>query len=75
MVTTLRIAGMRSVHSARAVFTALAAVEGITTAEVRLGVAVVEHDARATGEAMREAISVAGYLVTEVVSERRLPVI
>ena len=75
MVTTLRIAGMRSVHSARAVFTALTAVEGITTAEVRLGVAVVEHDARATTEAMREAIAVAGCSVTEAVSERRLPVV
>ena len=75
MVTTLRLGGMRSVHSVRAVWTALAGVEGITTAEVKLGVAVIEHDARATEEAMRAAVEVAGCEVVEVRVERRLRIV
>ena len=71
MLTTLTISGMRSVHSARAVFTALAAVEGISSADVQLGRAVIEHDGRATADALRAAVAVAGYEVTEVREERR----
>ena len=77
MVTTLRIGGMLSVHAVRAVFTALAGVEGIASADVELGRATVEHDGRATPERLREAIAVAGYEVEEVVEERkrRLPLL
>jgi copper chaperone CopZ len=71
MFTTLRIAGMLSVHSVRAVFTALAGVEGITGADVELGRAVIEHDGRATPERLREAVALAGCEVVEVVEERR----
>jgi copper chaperone CopZ len=71
MVTTLRIAGMRSVHSVRAVFTALAGVDGIASADVQLGRAVIEHDGRATPDRLREAVGLAGCEVVEVVEERR----
>ena len=71
MLTTLKIDGMLSVHSVRAVFTALAGVEGIARADVSLGRAVVHHDGRATVERLREAIAVAGYEVSEAAEERR----
>lgn len=54
-----------------AVFTALTAVEGIVHADVTIGAAEIEHDGRATPEALRAAIAVAGYEVGEVVEERR----
>ena len=57
---TANIGGMHSVHAVRAVWTALAAVPGVTTAEVVLGRAVIEHDGRATVDALREAIAMAG---------------
>jgi copper chaperone CopZ len=75
MVTTIEIAGMRAVHSVRAVFTALTAVEGIVSADVQLGSATIEHDGRASAEALRAAIALAGYEVTRVREDRRaLPV-
>ena len=69
--TTALIAGMRSVHSARAVYTALASVPGVTTAEVVVGRAIVDHDGRATQEALREAIALAGYDLLETSEERQ----
>lgn len=76
MRTRVEIEGMRTVHCVRAVFTALAAVEGITSAEVERGWAVIEHDGRATVEALRAAVAVAGYEVVAVRDEPRvLPVL
>lgn len=71
MITRLSIPGMRSNHCVTAVFTALTAVEGITRADVAIGAATIEHDGRATADALRSAIAVAGYEVAEVVEERR----
>jgi len=71
MRTRLRILGMSTPHCIRAVFTALTPVEGILSADVVLGSVEVEHDGRATAEALREAIAVAGYEVVETVEERR----
>ena len=66
---------MSSPHCIRAVFTALTPVEGILSADVTLGAVAVEHDGRATIEAMRDAIAVAGYEAVLVAEERRrLPV-
>jgi copper chaperone CopZ len=67
---TANIGGMHSVHAARAVWTALAAVPGVTTAEVVLGRAVIEHDGRATVDALREAIAMAGCELLETTEER-----
>ena len=76
MITTLRIGGMLAVHAKRAVFTALSGVEGIRSAEVELGRAVVEHDGRATSQLLREAVEAAGFEVEEIVEERRrLPMV
>jgi copper chaperone CopZ len=67
---------MSTPHCIRAVFTALTPVEGIVSAEVVLGSVEVEHDARATPEALKEAIAVAGYEAEVVAQERRrLPVV
>jgi copper chaperone CopZ len=76
MRTRLRIGGMSTPHCIRAVFTALTPVDGIISAEVVLGAAEVEHDGRATIEALRAAIAVAGYEAEAVAEERRrLPVV
>jgi copper chaperone CopZ len=75
MITTLLIDGMLSVHSVRAVYTALGLVEGITSAEVQMGRAIVEHDGRATAQSLRDAVALAGCEVRMVSEEtRRLPV-
>ncbi len=75
MITTIFIDGMRSVHCARAVFTSLARVEGIASADVAMGRAVVDHDARASHAALEHAVREVGYSVREMVVERRrLPI-
>jgi copper chaperone CopZ len=71
MVTTLTISGMRGVHCTRAVFTALTDVPGITRADITVGRAVVEHDGRASVEALRQAMALAGYVITAVKENRR----
>ena len=73
MVSILTISGMMAVHAKRAVFTALAGVPGVVSAQVEMGRAVVEHDASTTSDALREAVVLAGCEVTSVRNERRLP--
>ena len=73
MVTVLTISGMIAVHSRRAVFTALSGVPGVTAAEVTLGLAVVEHDAHTTADALIHAVAITGCEVTDIRVERRLP--
>jgi copper chaperone CopZ len=76
MITRLRIAGMSCQHCVHAVFTALTPVEGIQSAEVTIGAATIEHDGRATLDALREAIAVAGYEIALAEEHRRqLPVV
>jgi copper chaperone CopZ len=73
MVSILGISGMVAVHSKRAVFTALASVPGVVSAEVEMGRAVVEHDATTTQDALASAVAIVGCEVTSVKLERRLP--
>ncbi len=76
MVSTVTISGMSCAHCIRAVFTSLSGVEGISRADVSIGRAVIEHDGSVTAEAVREAISIAGYEVVDVRDDRRtLPVV
>lgn len=72
MVTTLRINGMTCAHCARAVFTALAGVPGITRADVKVGSAEIEHDGTVTVAALTQAIEVAGYTVAGADENRRV---
>ncbi|MEO6864056.1 MAG: heavy-metal-associated domain-containing protein [Gemmatimonadaceae bacterium] len=75
MRTVVSIAGMRGEYCKRALFTALTPVEGIRSAEVTLGRITIEHDGSVTESGLREAIEVTGYVVANVVHERRvLPV-
>ena len=75
MRTRLRIGGMSCQHCVRAVFTALTPVEGILSADVTIGGALIEHDGRATVEVLRDAIAVAGYEAVVAAEERRrLPI-
>ena len=62
---------MSCAHCVRAVFTSLAAVEGVIRAEVSIGTAEIEHDGRVTVEALRDAIAVAGYQVIDGETNRR----
>lgn len=67
--------GMTCQHCVTAVFTSLTAVEGIIAADVVVGCVTVEHDGRATVEALRDAIAVAGYdAVLAAEEKRQLPV-
>ena len=76
MVTTAEINGMTCSHCVRAVFTALGGVEGVSKADVSIGQAVIAHDGSVTKEAIREAISIAGYEVADFRDDRRsLPVV
>ena len=76
MVTTARINGMSCYHCVRAVFTALGGVPGVARADVSIGQAIIEHDGTVTQDAIREAISIAGYDVAEFRDDRRsLPVV
>ncbi len=75
MITRVTIEGMSCQHCVRAVFTALAAVEGISRADVTIGGASIEHDGTVTVERVREAIAVAGYEVRDGETNRRsLPI-
>ncbi len=71
MITVVTIAGMRGEHCKRAVFTALTPVTGIRSAEVSLGRVSIEHDGSVTEDELREAISVTGYVIANIVHERR----
>ncbi len=76
MITTAKIEGMSCAHCVRAVFTALGGVSGVARADVSIGQAVIEHDGSVSPEAVREAISIAGYEVTGFTDDRRtLPVV
>ena len=58
-------------HCVRAVFTALAGVEGIARADVKIGSAEVEHDGSVTVEQIEAAIAVAGYGIGKAETNRR----
>ena len=76
MVTTAKINGMSCSHCVRAVFTALGGVPGVARADVSIGQAVIVHDGSVAHDAIREAISIAGYEVAEFRDDRRaLPVV
>ena len=63
-------------HCVRAVFTALSGVKGVARADVTIGRAVIEHDGTVSPEAIREAVSIAGYEVTGFGDDRRsLPLV
>jgi copper chaperone CopZ len=70
-VTVAEIGGMRTAHCVNAVFTALAGVPGISRADVKVGRVEVEHDGRATEDALRGAIALAGYELLEATEERQ----
>lgn len=71
VVTRIIIGGMASVHSVRAVFTALGGVEGISRADVALGKATIEHDGRATRESIADALAIVGCELIGFSEERR----
>ena len=76
MLTRVYLAGMTCQHCVNAVFTSLTPVPGIISADVSIGAAVIEHDGRATVEALREAIGAAGYeIILANENSRQLPIV
>ena len=75
MRTIVRVDGMQAVHCVRAVQTALTMVPGIAWCDVTVGRVELEHDGTASESQLREAIGVAGFAVSEVRGERRLPIV
>lgn len=75
VTTEVSIRGMLSMHAVHAVYTGLSGVDGILSAYVSLGRAVIVHDGRATHAELREAIDLAGCEVTAISDTRRLPVL
>lgn len=71
MITRARIDGMSCQHCVRAVFTALAGVEGVSRADVSIGAIEVEHDGSVTLEAIGAAVELAGYRVETAETNRR----
>ena len=72
MNTHARVEGMTCQHCVRAVFTALAGVDGILRADVRVGSIEVEHDGRVTVDQLRQAVELAGYALGEATTDRRV---
>jgi copper chaperone CopZ len=66
------IEGMLSVHAKRAVFTALAGIEGVRHADVEVGSAVVDADPGVGEDLVRTVIEELGLRVTSITKE--LPV-
>jgi hypothetical protein len=64
MIIRARVEGMMGRQSVRAVYTALAAVEGIRTADVGIGWFEVEHDGSVTVERIVEALAIVGCTLT-----------
>jgi copper chaperone len=74
--TILEIEGMSCVHCVRAVVTGLGGVPGITSADVSIGRAVIDHGPRVPLARLREAVELAGYSVRKTSEEkRRLPIL
>ena len=75
MRTTASISGMTCAHCVRAVFTSLAGVKGIRSADVSIGRAVIDHDGTVTPEGIRAAVTIAGYELKDIATDgRTLPI-
>lgn len=57
---------MRTVHCARALYTALATVDGIEWADVVVGRATIAHDGRATEPLLAHAAALTGFTIVAV---------
>ena len=71
MISHVRVEGMTCQHCVRAVFTALAGVEGVSRADVRIGSVDIEHDGSVTIDQIRAAVELAGYSIREAEANRR----
>jgi len=71
MITHVQVEGMTCQHCVRAVFTALAGVDGIARADVRIGSIDVEHDGTVTVEEICDAVELAGYSIAGADTNRR----
>lgn len=75
MTSDVTIRGMLGTPDVRAAFTALAAVPGVTHAQVEPGRAVLEHEGALDLGALAEALGLVGLEVGAVVTRRTLPMV
>ncbi len=76
MRTTIRLRGPISARADQAAFTALTPVEGIVGLQIASGTIASDHDGRATLDALRDALAVAGLEIAEAKEEpRTLPLL
>ena len=69
----LDLDGLIAVHAARAAYTALATIEGVTSVEMERGTAWVEHDGRVDAARCAGALALVGLGLRTASSERSLP--
>lgn len=73
MTSDVTIAGMLGTPDVRAAFTAMAAVPGVTSAQVEPGRATLEHHGPLDHAALSAALAVVGLRVAAVATRRTLP--
>jgi copper chaperone CopZ len=69
----LDLDGLIAVHAARAAYTALASLEGVSSVEMERDTAWVEHDGRIAVAQCADALAVVGLTIRSHAVERSLP--
>lgn len=75
MTSDVTIGGMLGTPAVRAAFTALAAVPGVTHAQVEPGRATLEHDGPLDHDALAAALAMVGLTVEGVATRRTLRIV
>ena len=69
----LDLDGLVAVHAARAAYTALGALEGVSSVQLERGTAWVNHDGRIDAELCATALAVVGLTIRSAAADRSLP--
>ena len=69
----LELDGLVAVHAARAAYTALAALEGVSSVQMERGTNWVDHDGRVDAGQCADALAVVGLTLRSAAADRTLP--
>lgn len=69
----LELDGLVAVHAARAAYTALAALEGVSSVQMERGTTWVDHDGRVDAGQCADALAVVGLTLRSAAADRNLP--